>query len=146
MTSLIDSLKDEATMTQAVKDCCALIDGEVEKKSGLSGMAIKAGYKTVKGIKPGFIDKVVRELLPEFAEVLDPIQQEAIQKGQPVAAYFEANASRVADALLAITDRKAERSSNKVVKGAYAKLRGMAKANVEAAVPGLAELTVNHSR
>jgi hypothetical protein len=146
MTSLIDSLKDEATMTQAVKDCCSLIDGEVEKKSGLSGMAIKAGYKTVKGIKPGFIEKVIHDLLPEFAKVLDPIQQEAIQKGQPVTAYFQANAARVADALLAITDQKAERSTNRVVKGAYGKLRGMAKANVEEAVPGLAALTVAHSR
>jgi hypothetical protein len=146
MTSLTNSLKDEATMTQAVKDCCSLIDHEVDKKSGLSGMAIKAGYKSMKGIKPGFIENVIHGLLPEFAKVLDPIQQEAIEKGEPVPAYFEAHASRVADALLAITDAKAERSSNKVVKGAYGKLRGMAKSNVEAAVPGLAALTVRHSR
>ncbi len=146
MPSLLEAIANEATKNAAVKDCIALIDDEVEKRSGLSGMAIKAGYKTVKGIKPGFIERVVHDLLPEFARAIDPIQAEAVQKGQPVEAYFQANASRVADALLAITDQKAERSTNKVVKSAYGKLRGIAKANVESAVPGLAAITEKHTR
>ncbi|MBC7171658.1 MAG: hypothetical protein H5U40_04490 [Polyangiaceae bacterium] len=145
MPSLIDALANENTLTEAAKDYCALIDDEVEKKSGLSGMAIKAGYKTVNSVKPGFIEKVVKDLLPEFARALAPLESEAQAKGQPVSSYFPANASRVADALLAITDQKAERSQNKVVKGAYGKLRGMAKSHVEAAVPGLAVLAQKHS-
>ena len=56
------------------------------------------------------------------------------------------NASRVADALLAITDKKAERSTNGVVKSAYGKLRGMAKSNVESAIPGLAKIVSNYER
>ncbi len=146
MPSLVEALKNEATKSAAVKDACALVDDEVEKKSGLSGMAIKAGYKTVKGFKPGFIEKAVGDMLPEFAVALDPFEKEARAKGQPIGAYFAANASRVADALLAITDGKAERSQNKVVKGAYGKLRGMAKANVESAVPGLAAIVEKHAR
>jgi hypothetical protein len=145
MPSLVDALSNEATKNAAVKDCCALVDDEVERKGGLSGMAIKAGYKTVKGIKPGFIENVVSALLPEFAAALEPLEKEASQKGQPVGAYFQANSSRVADALLAVTDARAERSQNKVVKSAYGKLRGMAKSNVEAAVPGLARLVEKHA-
>lgn len=145
MSSLKEAMKNEAVRRTVAVDCCALIEREVDAKGGLTGMAIKTGYKAVKGIKPGFIDKVVYDLLPEFAEALEPIHQEAVAKGQPVDAYFQANAARAADALLAITDRKAERSTNTVAKSGYAKLRGMAKANVESAVPGLAQIITRHA-
>jgi hypothetical protein len=145
MPSLVDALSNEATLAAAVKDCGTLIDSEVEKKSGLSGMAIKAGYGAVKGIKPGFVEKVVKDLLPEFARALSSLEAEAHAKGEPVAKYLEQNASRAADALLAVTDAKAERSQNKVVKGAYGKLRGIAKAQVESAVPGLAAIVQRYA-
>ena len=50
------------------------------------------------------------------------------------------SAARVADALLAITDKKAERSKSGVVRGTYDRLRGTAKKNVEQAVPRLSHL------
>ena len=110
MTSLAVALENDATRRAAVADCCALIESEVASKSGLSGVALKTGYKTIKGIRPGFVEKVVFDLLPEFATAIDPICAEAQSKGTPVSVYLPAQASRAADALLAITDRKAERS------------------------------------
>src|SRR5699024_9244282 len=130
MKSLFECLQDESILSAAVADCCALLDAEVAKKGGLSGIAIKTGYKTVKGIRPGFLEKVFRDLLPEFAEVLDPLRAEAAERGVEPVAYLREHSSRVADALLAITDQKAERSTNRVVKSAYGKLRGLAKSNV----------------
>ncbi|MEO7112894.1 MAG: hypothetical protein ABI183_20795, partial [Polyangiaceae bacterium] len=126
-------------------DCCTLIDEEVSDKGGISGLAIKAGYKVVKGVKPGFVKQVVIDLLPEFATALDPIYDEAKTKGKPVADFFAANSERVADALLAITDEKAARSKSGVVKGTYDKLRGTAKKNVEAAVPRLGRMIEKHA-
>jgi hypothetical protein len=138
--SLVDALTGEAKKKDVVRDCCELIDAEVKDKGGISGLAIKAGYGTVKGIKPGFVEKAVEDLLPEFAKALDPLQEEAKGAGQGVASYFEKNASKVADALLAITDAKAQRAKSGVAKGAYEKLRGSAKKNVEQAVPRLGRL------
>ena len=76
--------------------------------------------------------------------MLDPLFQEAKTKGVAVSSHFSANSSRVADALLAITDAKAQKSPHGVVKGAYDKLRGTAKKNVEAAVPRLGRLIEKH--
>jgi hypothetical protein len=135
----------EARKPEVVEDCLQLIEAEVDDKSGLSGFAIKAGYKTVKGVKPGFIKQAVTDLLPEFATALDPIYQEAKTKGTPVSDFFKNNSSRVADSLLAITDSKAERSKSGVVKGTYEKLRGTAKKNVEAAVPRLATMVQKYA-
>jgi hypothetical protein len=130
---------------QVIEDCCSLIDAEVKDKGGISGLAIKAGYSAVKGIKPGFVRTVVHDLLPEFAQALDPVWQDAKKDGKPVAPYFSSNSSRVADALLAITDAKAARSKSGVVKGTYDKLRNSAKKNVEAAVPRLGEMVQKYA-
>jgi hypothetical protein len=140
MASLVEALTGEAKKGEVIKDCLALIDAEVKDKGGISGLAIKAGYGTVKGIKPGFVEKAVEDLLPEFARVLDPIYADAKSQNKAVAEFFSSNSSRVADALLSITDAKAARAKSGVAKSAYDKLRSSAKKNVEQAAPRLGQL------
>lgn len=145
MGKLSETFTSEGKKAIVIDDCCALIDAEVADKGGISGLAIKAGYSAVKGIKPGFVKQVVTDLLPDFASALEPIYEEAVAAGKPAGSHFVANASRTADALLAITDAKAQRSKSGVVKGTYDKLRGTAKKNVEAAVPRLAKMIDKHT-
>lgn len=145
MPGLAETLSDDSKKPAVVDDCCQLIDEEVKDKGGISGLAIKAGYGAVKGIKPGFVRQVVTDLLPEFAKVLDPIHAEAVAQNKPVPAHFEANAGRVADALLTITDAKAKNAKSGVVKGTYEKLRPTAKKHVEQAVPRLGRLIAKHA-
>jgi hypothetical protein len=145
MPALPEVLNSPEKKNLVVDDCVVVIDQEVADKGGLSGLAIKAGFSAVKGVKPGFIRQVVVDLLPEFANALDPIYQEAKSKNVAVSPYFNQNSSRVADVLLAITDAKAARSKSGVVKGAYDRLRGTAKKNVEAAVPRLGKVIEKHA-
>ena len=144
MASLTETLSNDTRKRTVIEDCCSLIDDEVADKGGLTGLAIKAGYAAVKGIKPGFIKHAVEDLLPEFSQALDPIYQEARQGNKPIAAHFSANSSRAAGALLAITDAKVRHSKSGVIKGTYEKLRGTAMKNVEAAVPRLGALIAKH--
>jgi hypothetical protein len=140
---LSDAIQDQSKKPAIIKDCCTLIDDEVADKSGLSGLAVKAGYKAVKGIKPGFIAEVVEKLMPEFAGALDTIWEEGKKDGDAVAA-FTRNKSRVADALLSVTDAKSKNAKSSLVRGTYDKLRGSAKKNVEDAVPRLGKLLQKH--
>jgi hypothetical protein len=144
MPALSDALNDPAKKPAVVSDCLTLLDQEVGDKSGFSGLAIKAGYAAVKGIKPGFLKDVVEALLPKFAEALEPLYQEAKGKSAPVASYFQQNSARVADALLGITDDRAKRASG-LVKKTYESLRPNAKKNVEAGVPRLSRLIEKHA-
>jgi hypothetical protein len=146
MPTLTEVLTSDAKKAAVVDDCCVLIDDEVRDKGGLSGLAIKAGYAAVKGIKPGFIKHVVTDLLPEFAAALDPLYQEAVGQNKAVGEHLRGNASRAADALLGITDGKAAKSKSAVVKGTYEKLRPMAKKNVEAAMPRVSRMVDKHTR
>lgn len=134
---LTDVLNDEAARASIIEEVVNLVDGEVGKQRGISGIAVKAGYKLVQGVKPGFVRNVVQALLPEFAAALDPIREQALSQGQSVSSYFQAHAADIAESLLAVTDGKVQRSDHGSVKGAYTKLRGSARKNVESAVPGL---------
>lgn len=145
MPTLIEALTSEAKKPAVVDDCMALIDAEVADKGGLTGLAIKAGYRAVQGIKPGFVRNVVSDLLPEFAQAITAIYDEARGAGKGVRDHFTSNPGRVADALLSVTDDKARRAKSGVVKGTYDKLRGSAKKNVEAAVPRLAAMIEKHA-
>jgi hypothetical protein len=57
-----------------------------------------------------------------------------------VGSYFATHQQEVAEALLAVTDTRAGSSEHGSVKGAYGKLRGSARKNVESAVPGLGKI------
>jgi hypothetical protein len=142
--SLVGEIKKPSKKTILVADCCKLIDDEVADKGGFSGAAVKMGYHAVKGIQPGFIAEVVEKLLPEFAGKIDAIWDEGKKSGDAVG-YFVANKSRVADALLSVTDAKAKGAKSAVVRSTYDKLRGSAKKHVEDAVPRLSRLVDKHS-
>src|SRR5260221_7793507 len=137
MPNLPDALAAADKKETVVDDCLALIDAEVADKGGISGLALKAGYAAVKGIKPGFIRHVVSDLLPDSAKALDPFYKEAVEKKKKPTDHFVQNTSQVADALLSITDSRAKTAKSGVVRSTYDKLRGTAKKNVEAALPRL---------
>ncbi len=141
MRSLAEILTHPERRPQVVDACAVLIEQEVKTKSGLSGLAVKAGYKLVRAIKPSMIPDVVNKLLPEFAEALQPMFAEAEDKsgaaGDRFVAHLQADPARVAAALLTVTDRRAESASGPLQK-TYHRLRSTAGDHVQLAVPGLA--------
>ena len=145
MASLAEQLGGGEKRGKVIEDACRVLDQEVADKGGLTGIAIKGAYKIVQGIKPGFVREVVDALLDDFLGAVDPIYQEAASKHRPAGAYLRENGGRVADALLAVTDRRAKEAKRQVVRSAYDKLRPMAKKQVEGASPRLGDLIDRHA-
>ena len=141
--TLVEVLQDPSKKSAVVRDGVALIESEVARKRGLRAMALKAGYKSVKAIKPGIISTMLGKLLPDFAPALDPHYATARESGD-VGRHFRDNAAVIAEALLGVTDEKAKRAENRVMLRVYKSLRGQARAHVEEAVPGLAQLVQTH--
>ncbi len=146
MTTLKDVLTNASQRPKVISDCVALIDEEVKAKGGVSGLAIKGAYAVVKAVKPGFITEAVDHMLDDFVSRLEPFHERAKASGENLAAHLTARPSEVADALLAISDERAQRAKNQTVKKAYEKLRPTGKKHVEAAVPGIAKLIEQHVR
>ena len=145
-TDLRKVVEDPQRRPLVIKDCAALVDSEVKSKSGLSGVAVKTAYSVVKAIKPGFIEAAIDGLLDEWAEELQQFCQRHQDEGssEPLERYLEARAADVAEGLLSVTDRRADRSNAKAAVKAYHKLRPKGKAHVQMAVPGLGRLLDKH--
>jgi hypothetical protein len=129
-----------------IKDCVALIEEEVKSKKGISGGLVKAAFKIIKALKPGILEETVDSLLDEFVEALQPFYAR-FQEQQSIhllEAYLPPLASEVAENLLGITDRRAERSKNKTMVKAYNGLRPKGKIHVEQAVPGIGRVLDKH--
>jgi hypothetical protein len=144
MSTLRELLGGAAKRGVVLDDALHVLDAEVDSKSGLGGFAIKAAYKVVKGVSPDFLRRAVEHMLNDFLDALDPIYQEAVQRGVDARQHLISNPGRVADQLLSITDARAARAQNQGVKKTYEKLREGAKKHVEAAVPRLGDLLARH--
>lgn len=141
--SLVEVLEDPSRRRAVVADGVQLIEEEVASKGGFTGAALKAGYKTVKKIKPGIVASALEKLLPEFAPKVDPYYAKAKAEGD-VRRYFTVHASEIANALLSVTDEKARHAKNAIMVKVYNGLRGQAHTHTAAAVPRLADLIARH--
>jgi hypothetical protein len=138
MGTLADKLTHADHRPEVVAACVDLVESEVAAKKGLSGTAIKAGFKVVKTLKPNMVANVVDKLLPEWADALQPIYDKSQEDPERFCAHLQEFPGEAADALLSVTDAKAEQADNKTLKKTYERLRGTAKDNVATAVPNLA--------
>lgn len=140
MATLKEQLGSSDKRQATIDDACRVLDQEVADKSGLGGLAVKAAFKVVQSVKPGFVREVVDALLDEFLGALEPLYREAVDKGQKPSQVLQSNPGRVADALLGVTDARAQRAKRAAIKSTYDKLRPSAKKHVEAAVPRLGQM------
>ncbi|MBZ0236902.1 MAG: hypothetical protein K8M05_31525 [Deltaproteobacteria bacterium] len=143
--SLVERIGVEPVRAKVIEECVELIDAQVKSKSGLSGMAIKGAYATIKTIKRGFVPSVVDALLDDWLGKLQPHHDKWSAGGSGTFAEFViARSDDVAEDLLQVTDERAAKTSHTTAKKAYEKMRGNAKKNVIEAIPELARLIEKH--
>jgi hypothetical protein len=139
--TLKELLLESERRSAVVHDCVCLVDAEVAGKKGLAGMAVKGAYAIVKKIKPGIVRETVDHLLDSFVEQMEPFYKDW-QNGSPksIETSFKENANKIADLLLAVTDRRAARARNRILKKAYDMLRPQGVKHTAAAVPGIGQI------
>lgn len=144
--TLHDYLAAKERRPRVIEDCAYLVEDEVKRKGGISGLAIKAAFAAVKAVKPGFIPEAIDHLLDDFVRRLEPFFQSHRQAGgRSLADHFSGESGAIADALLAITDERAQHAGNAMVKKSYEKLRPTARKHVEEAVPAIGKLIERHT-
>ena len=142
MAKLVEKLPLPEKRKDLVDACSQLLDGEVKKKGGLSGFAVKAAYKMLKAFKPGAVTEAVDGLFDDFIDALESFHGEFDSAGSAgsFGAYMKTRSAQIGEALVGVTDRRADRSKHKNLVKVYRKLRPSAVRNVTDAVPGLADL------
>ena len=146
MPTLAEQVLGADRRPQVVRDCADLVDSEVRRKTGLSGMAVKSAYRVVRSLKPNFVPNLVDFLLDDFVAQMEPFYADYLQQGGggTFGAFIRGRAEPVADALLQVTDARAERSTHKTLRKLYARLRPQAMQHVVEAIPALADLMDRH--
>ncbi|AUI62701.1 DUF6918 family protein [Amycolatopsis umgeniensis] len=144
--TLKEILLDSTRRPAVVSDFEGLVDAEVSDKGGVSGAVVKTGFAAVKKIKPGIIPSAVDALLDDFTGALEPFYGDYKAKGgNDFGAYLVGRGDEAADALLSVTDARADKSSRDSIKKVYGKLRPNGKKNVEEALPRLGQLIDKHA-
>ncbi|MFJ8910584.1 DUF6918 family protein [Amycolatopsis sp. NPDC102389] len=144
--TLKEILLDSSRRPAVVSDFEGLVDAEVSDKGGVSGAVVKTGFAAVKKIKPGIIPAAVDTLLDDFTGALEPFYGDYKAKGgNDFGAYLVGRSDEASDALLSVTDSRAEKSSRDSIKKVYSKLRPNGKKNVEEALPRLGQLIDKHA-
>jgi len=134
------------TQPQVVADCYELIEQEVSDKSGITGTAVKLAYKTVTAFAPGHIRFMVESLLPQLAEKLDPFWTDFTASGSSeFGDYLVKRGDEVSEALLSVTDARAEASNRPAIVKAYRTVRGGASKQITAALPRVGTLVMKYA-
>lgn len=137
--TLASILADPARRARFVREGAAVVEAEVASKGGMTGLALKAGFRAVRGLRPGIVEELLDMLLPHFAPALEPLVAQAVASGD-VPHWFGGHAEELADAMLSVTDARAERSDQALLRSTYRSLRGQARVHTVQAMPSVGRL------
>jgi hypothetical protein len=134
------------TRPQVTADCLTLIKQEVSAKSGISGTAVKLAYKTVSTFASGYLQSMVEKLLPDMIAKLEPYWADFNASGaSDFGDYLAKRGDEVSDALLSVTDARAQTSERPTILKAYRSVRGGAAKHVTAALPAVGALVQKYA-
>ena len=134
------------TRPQVTADCLTLIKQEVSGKSGISGTAVKLAYKTVSTFASGYLQSMVEKLLPDMIAKLEPYWADFNASGASgFGDYLAKRGDEVSEALLSVTDARAQTSERPTILKAYRTVRGGAAKHVKAALPAVGALVQKYA-
>ncbi len=134
------------TQPKVIADCYALIQQEISDMSGISGTAVKLAYKTVTTFAPGHVRHMVETLLPDMVNQLQPFWADfTTSGGSGFGDYLAKRGEEVSEALLSVTDARAEASDRPTIIKAYRTVRGGAAKHVQAALPQVGDLVLKYA-
>ena len=141
MATLQEMLLAPEIQPRVVADSEALVTDQVAELSGVTGAAIKLAYTTVRKFDANHIHGMIETILPNVADALQPYWAQFSAQYTPSSGDFggflAAREDEVAEALLAITDRRRDNSVRPTIVKAYNTIRGRASKQVKAALPAL---------
>ena len=131
---------------KVVEDCHALIERELSDRPGISMAAIKLAYKAVNAFAAGHVRHMLETLLPNIVDQLQPYWAEFSSSGAAeFGDYLAKRGDEVSQALLSVTDARAEASNRPVIVKAYRSVRGSAGRHIQAALPQVGALVMKYA-
>lgn len=141
MTTLRELLLGGERRDAAVRDMADWVERFVADKSGLRGMALRAGLGAAKSARPDIVPRAVARLLPEFADALEPLWQRFGKSGEKdFGAFLERHAAEARSAIMGVADARVAASHNRALHSGYKGLRGTLEKELDTLLPGIARM------
>src|SRR5690348_2092922 len=138
MPTLPDILLTPENKPHVIDDCLTLIDQEVKGKSGVSGTAVKLAYKTANAFASGYLRGMVELLAPDMIIELEPFWADFTASGAgDFGDYLVKHGDAVSEALLSVTDRRAETSTRPTILKAYKTVRDRKSTRLNSSHPSI---------
>lgn len=145
MPTLSDILLDPKHRDAIIADCVTRAEARVANASGLKGLGLKAGLGAIKKAMPDAVPRAVTRMLPEFSAALNPLYQRFLASGEKdFSRYLKQHSAEAREALMAITDSRADASTHKALASGYRKLRGILATELEEMLPELMQGLSTH--
>lgn len=146
MTNLTAICEDPQRREALTTDLCALTNQTAADQSGLKGMAIKGALGAAKKVDSNILEKVINRVQPELLEDLQPHWQKyREQEGAANFGDFLAEHSHeIAEQLVALADRSADKIDNQALANVYQTVRGKAAGLIEEALPEMGRVIEKH--
>lgn len=146
VAALSESLLDDTKRPAFLADAKEVLDAEVSDKGGASGLAVKGGYAAVKKVSPTIVGDALESFIPRFVAQLEPFWSEYQASGAgSFADLLVSKQEEVSEALLSVTDERAESSSRPALTKVYNSMRSSAKKHVAEALPRVGALVQRHA-
>ena len=147
MATLQEMLLRPEVEPQVTSDTLALVDSELASKSGMSGTAVKVAFKAITAFAPGYYQETVHGMIPKMVYQLAPYWADFQVSGSAdFGDYLSKRGDEVSEALLSVTDARAESSSKAAVVKAYRTVRGGAAKNIKSSLPAVGDLVLKYAR
>ena len=126
---------------QLVDECTALVEHRINQQPTVRKLMFRAGIAVLNAIKADAIRHIVNDMLPRFADSLDPLHQRFEASGAlDFSEFLICHRSDAVEALLGVTDRRVQSYGNSAVVAVYASLRPSAEHEVDLALPELSRI------
>ncbi|HUR41274.1 MAG TPA: hypothetical protein VM240_08910 [Verrucomicrobiae bacterium] len=141
MTTLKELLLGGDRRDAAVRGMTDWVERFVVEKSGLRGIALRAGLSAAKAARPDIVPRAVARLLPEFADALEPLWQRFQKSGErDFGAFLKRHSEEAGAAIMGVADARVAASSNRALHSGYKGLRGTLEKELDNLLPGIAKM------
>ena len=131
------------TFPALTEDCRALVETEIKKR----GMTLRTAYNVALKVKPDLVTRAIQELMSGFAAELEPCYAEfQASEATDLRAHFIRHEDAVADAMLSVADRRADRIVSRAISSGYKRVRGKARREIIASMPEIATVLARHAK
>lgn len=141
MTELSTIVTTRLNEDELAEACGHIMDAWLASLRGVRGFTIRSSVAAARRSRPDLEQRAAARVLPEMLDALDPMYARWTQEeAHNFAKYLVRHEAEAMDALLALADRRIEKSSNRIALSIYDRLRPSAADDMRVILPILGAL------